>query len=136
MTYGKSRSKSHYLHSHHEKISIPLLSAARGGDGGLCSGPTHDAVKLINAPQEPTGKDRVIVPEAGSVIWARFYDLETNKPIYVGREGVKKATLAEIENERRARYAYAGVWPANLLNKEYPRWQKKWAATPVTGTKL
>lgn len=94
------------------------------------------AVKLINAPQEPTGKDRVIVPEAGSVIWARFYDLETNKPIYVGREGVKKATLAEIENERRAGYAYAGVWPSNLLTKEYPRWQKKWGATSVTGTKL
>ncbi|GAB2465751.1 hypothetical protein GCM10011375_33940 [Hymenobacter qilianensis] len=92
------------------------------------------AVKLIDAPKEPTGKDRVIVPEPGSVIWARFYDLETNKPIYVGRDGVKKATLAEIENERRAGYAYAGTWGAKLLAKEYPKWQQKWANT--TGAKL
>jgi PelA/Pel-15E family pectate lyase len=92
------------------------------------------AVKLIDAPKEPTGKDRVIVPEPGSVIWARFYDMETNKPIYVGRDGVKKSTLAEIENERRAGYAYAGTWPAKLLNKEYPKWQQKWATT--TGAKL
>lgn len=95
---------------------------------------TGYAVKLINAPQKPTGKDRVLVPEPGSVIWARFYDLEINKPIYVGRDGLKKAALAEIENERRAGYAYAGTWPAKLLAKEYPRWQQKWANP--TGAKL
>jgi hypothetical protein len=52
----------------------------------------------------------------------------------VGRDGVKKATLAEIENERRAGYAYAGTWAAKLLAKEYPKWQQKWANT--TGAKL
>lgn len=84
------------------------------------------AVKLIEDPKQPTGRDRVIVPEAGATTWARFYDLETNKPIYVGREGIKKANLADIENERRAGYAYAGTWPAKLLAKEYPKWQHKW----------
>jgi PelA/Pel-15E family pectate lyase len=84
------------------------------------------AAKDITDAAQPTGRDRVIVPEAGSVIWARFYDLETNKPIYVGRDGVKRAALSEIENERRAGYVYASTWPQKLLTKDYPKWQQKW----------
>ena len=41
------------------------------------------AMQEIKDPKQPTGRDRVIVPEAGSTIWARFYDLETNKPKFV-----------------------------------------------------
>ncbi|GAA4381464.1 pectate lyase [Hymenobacter koreensis] len=84
------------------------------------------AMKNIEDPAQPTGRDRIVVPEAGSTLWARFYDLETNKPIYVGRDGVKHAQLADIENERRAGYVYASNWPAKLLATEYPKWQKKW----------
>ncbi|WP_286130516.1 pectate lyase [Solirubrum puertoriconensis] len=83
-------------------------------------------VKLIEDPKQPSGRDRVIVPEAGANVWARFYDLETNKPFYVGRAGEKKPNLADIENERRAGYAYAGTWPEKLLTKAYPKWQHKW----------
>ncbi|MCC2548051.1 pectate lyase [Hymenobacter sp. BT175] len=83
--------------------------------------------KIIDDPKQPKGKDRVIVPEAGSTIWARFYDLNTNQPIYVGRDGEKRASLAEIEVERRVGYAYAGVWPEKLLAKDYPRWRQKWS---------
>jgi PelA/Pel-15E family pectate lyase len=83
------------------------------------------AMKEIKDPSQPTGRDRVIVPEAGSTIWARFYDLETNKPIYVGRDGVKRANLADIDNERRAGYVYASTWPAKLLAKDYPKWQAR-----------
>jgi PelA/Pel-15E family pectate lyase len=83
-------------------------------------------VKEIQDRSQPTGRDRIMVPEAGSTIWARFYDLETNKPIYVGRNSEKKNTLAEIENERRAGYLYLGIWPEKLLTKEYPAWQQKW----------
>ncbi|UOQ75038.1 pectate lyase [Hymenobacter cellulosilyticus] len=80
---------------------------------------------VVDAAQ-PTGRDRVIVPEAGAVLWARFYDLETNKPIYVGRDGQKRSQLSEIENERRAGYVYASTWPQKLLTKDYPKWQQKW----------
>ncbi|OUJ71677.1 pectate lyase [Hymenobacter crusticola] len=86
----------------------------------------NQAVKDIADPKQPTGRDRVIVAEAGSTLWARFYDLESNKPIYVGRNSEKKNTLAEIENERRAGYLYVGTWPEKLLTKDYPAWQQKW----------
>lgn len=74
----------------------------------------------------PKGYDRVIVPEAGAVIWARFYDLHTNRPVYVGRDSQPHAALADIEYERRTGYAYAGTWPQKLLTREYPRWHQKW----------
>jgi PelA/Pel-15E family pectate lyase len=83
-------------------------------------------MKLIEDKSQPTGKDRIVVPEAGANLWARFYDLETNKPIYVGRDGVKHDKLADIENERRAGYLYAGEWPEKLLTRDYPKWQQKW----------
>ncbi|MBR7950130.1 pectate lyase [Microvirga sp. STR05] len=87
-------------------------------------------------PKQPKGFDRVIVPEAGSTIWARFYDLTTNQPIYVGRESKPMSRLADIEYERRTGYAYAGVWPEKLLSREYPRWQQKWnkTASPAPGS--
>lgn len=79
----------------------------------------------INDPKQPKGKDRVIVPEKNSVIWARFYDIETNKPFFSGRNSIKKWSVAEIEIERRTGYAWYGTWPKKLLEKEYPEWLKK-----------
>ncbi|WP_201977443.1 pectate lyase [Hymenobacter rubidus] len=85
-------------------------------------------VRQIGAPGTPKGYDRVMVPDPTSTIWARFYDLETNKPIYVGRNSEKKNSLAEVEYERRTGYGYAGTWPAELLAKEYPAWQQRVSA--------
>ncbi len=78
-------------------------------------------------PSSPKGKDRVLVPEANSVIWARFYDIETNKPFFSGRDSIKKWAVADIEYERRNGYAWYGTWPQKLLDK-YPEWLKKKAA--------
>jgi PelA/Pel-15E family pectate lyase len=84
------------------------------------------AVKDIQAPQESSGKDRILVKDSNSVIWARFYTLDTNEPIFVGRDSEPKKTLAEIENERRVGYAYYVGNPAKLINEEYPKWAEKW----------
>jgi len=86
------------------------------------------AVQDIADPRQPKGRDRVLVAAPGSTLWARFYDLATNQPIYVGRDGTKHAHLADIEVERRTGYAYNGTWPEKLLARDYPRWQQKWGA--------
>ncbi|MBF9144122.1 pectate lyase [Hymenobacter sp. BT439] len=86
---------------------------------------TGYALKEIAAPQEKSHRDRVIVPQPGATLWARFYELGTNRPIYVGRDSQVHYQLSEIENERRAGYVYASTWPAELLEKEYPAWQKR-----------
>jgi PelA/Pel-15E family pectate lyase len=77
---------------------------------------------------KPRGFDKVIVEDASAPpIWARFYDIETNKPIFCSRDGIPKATLAEISYERRNGYSWLGYYARDLLAKEYPAWQKKWA---------
>lgn len=74
----------------------------------------------------PNGKDKIVVEDPDAPpIWARFYEIETNKPIFADRDGVKKYSLAEIGYERRNGYAWYGYWPAKLLEKDYPEWKKR-----------
>lgn len=87
---------------------------------------TGIAVKTITDPNQPKGRDRIVVSDPASTLWARFYDLDTNTPFFTGRDSVKKDKLADIENERRVGYAYYGTWPAKLLATDYPNWVKKW----------
>jgi PelA/Pel-15E family pectate lyase len=89
-----------------------------------------ESVKITGLRVEETrdtdGKiDRHAVADpAGPVLWARFYDLETNRPIYMGRDKVPHSDFNEIERERRGGYSYLGTWPAQLLAKDYPRWRQ------------
>lgn len=73
----------------------------------------------------PKGTDRVLVPNAASIIWARFYDVETNEPFFTGRDSKKKKDVKDIDYERRNGYAWYGTWPAQLLAKKYPNWAAK-----------
>ena len=66
---------------------------------------------------------------AAPPIWARFYELGTNRPLFMGRDSVPHYALAGIEQERRGGYAFYGDWPASLVEKDYPRWRAKLAAT-------
>ncbi len=87
-------------------------------------------IRQSNKPDESLegGYDKVIVKDATAPpIWARFYQLRTNRPIFCGRDGEVKYHLAEIEHERRTNYSWYGYWPAELLTKDYPDWQKNWA---------
>ncbi len=68
---------------------------------------------------------RAVADPAAPPIWARFYELGTNRPIFIGRDKVIRYDYNEIEQERRAGYGYLGDWPANLLAKDYPRWRAK-----------
>jgi PelA/Pel-15E family pectate lyase len=66
---------------------------------------------------------RVVADPSAGPLWARFYEIGTNRPIFLGRDSVVRYALNEIERERRAGYAYYGTWPASLLEKDYPRWR-------------
>ena len=87
-------------------------------------------VKTVQAPETPKGVDRVVVTNPGAPPqWARFYEIETNRPIFSGRDSVKKYSMAEIEYERRNGYRWYTDRPARLLSEEYPAWRKKWSAS-------
>lgn len=80
----------------------------------------------ITAPEEKSGRDRVLQPDSAGVLWARFYDMETNEPFFTGRDSQRHKSITEVENERRIGYAWYGNWAAKLLAKEYPEWKQKW----------
>ncbi|MCW0483099.1 pectate lyase [Gaoshiqia sediminis] len=77
-------------------------------------------------PALPKGFDLVVVddPEAGP-LWARFYEIGTNRPMFVGRDGVVKYRLEEIEYERRVGYSYLRNYAEDLLKEDYPQWLQK-----------
>ena len=106
--------------------SADIITAVQAGIGWF------EAVKIkgfkyvdIDAPSEPSGKDRVILPDTNSTIWARFYEIGTNRPFFSGRDSEKKYDVRQIEVERRTGYGWYGTWPATLLLVDYPKWLQK-----------
>lgn len=83
-------------------------------------------VEWIKDPALPEGRDRVLIedPEGGP-LWGRFTEIGTNRPMFIGRDGIVKYRLDEIEHERRTNYSYIDNYAEDLLKVEYPKWQKK-----------
>jgi PelA/Pel-15E family pectate lyase len=68
----------------------------------------------------PRNRERVAKPGAGP-LWARFYEIGTNRPIFSDRDGVVRYDWREIGDERRHGYAWYTTAPAALLER-YETW--------------
>lgn len=70
--------------------------------------------------------DVVVVddPKAPAV-WARHYEIGTDRPVFAGRDGVKRYRLADIERERRTGTPWYGRWPRRLLDTAYEAWRRR-----------
>jgi PelA/Pel-15E family pectate lyase len=103
-----------------ERVKKAVRSAAAWFDAAKIVG------KKVSNVSTPEGRDRVVAEDPSSTIWARFYDIGKypGTPMFSGRDGVKKTSMAEIERERRAGYAWYGNWGENVA-REYARWEKK-----------
>ena len=89
-------------------------------------------VIVVEDAKSPKGTNKVVIndPDAPP-LWARFYEIGTNKPMFVDRDGVPKSSLAEIGYERRNGYSWYGTGPQRLLDVEYPAWKKRLASKTV-----
>ncbi len=89
-------------------------------------------VKVIPAadlvtPYLVSKTDRVVEHDSlAPPIWTRYYELKTHRPLFCNRDSKVVYSLAEVERERRAGYAWYTYAPQKILNR-YPAWQKKWA---------
>jgi len=87
--------------------------------------------KLTGVSEIRVDGDKKLVRDPGaSPLWARFYEIGSNRPIYCGRDGVKKYDIAEIEAERRNGYAWHGTWGADVL-KRFAEWKRPWPEQPL-----
>lgn len=75
--------------------------------------------------QNKDGEFSVVKDKTAPPIWARFYEIETMKPIFIGRDSVIKYEVSQIEAERRNGYAWYVSEPNKLLNEDYPKWKEK-----------
>ena len=57
-------------------------------------------------------------------LWARFYEIKTNRPIFSDRDGIVRYDIQEIGSERRGGYTWYGNWGANV-HKDYARWEHR-----------
>jgi len=84
-----------------------------------------ESAKLTGIRVDVVNGDKVVVPDANvRPLWARFYEIGTNRPFFCGRDGVRQYSLSEIDAERRNGYAWYGNWPDRLIQEDYPRWKK------------
>lgn len=58
-------------------------------------------------------------------LWARFYEIGTNKPLFGDRDDAVHYDLAKISEERRLGYAWYTTSPNQVL-KKYAKWSKKY----------
>lgn len=83
-------------------------------------------VDRVPAPDLDPPRDVVMVEDASAEpLWARFCEIGTNRPMFVGRDGIVHDRLDEIEHERRVGYAYVGPWARELLERDWPAWREK-----------
>lgn len=86
-------------------------------------------VEKVKAPKEEFLRhtahfDKVEVQDASAPrLWARHYEIGTDRPVFAGRDGVMKFALAEIEREPRTGTPWYRIWPQKLIEKEYPQWR-------------
>jgi PelA/Pel-15E family pectate lyase len=88
-------------------------------------------LERLDASAPPDGFDLVLRADVDAPrLWARFYEIGTNRPIYSGRDGIVRYALADIELERRTGYDWLGRWPAALIDEEYGAWRAGLAPSP------
>jgi hypothetical protein len=85
-------------------------------------------IRWVETPDasKPGRFERTVVKDPNAPpLWARFYEIGTNRPVFEGRDQVIRYSVAEIEPERRNGYGWYTDEPAKLLGKDYPAWQKR-----------
>ncbi len=79
---------------------------------------------------EKAGGDlRVVADPQAPPLWARFYQIDTNRPVFCGRDGVVRYAMAGIDAERRTGYAWYGRW-GDAVAKAHSQWHRRPANEP------
>lgn len=68
---------------------------------------------------------RILAEDKNSVVWARFYDIHDNRPLFGDRDGSVKYNYNDVSEERRNGYSWFGDFAKKLIDKEYPKWLDK-----------
>lgn len=93
-----------------------------------------DAVAWLekNALRNAVWKEGRLEPKEGAnLLWARFYEIGSDKPIFGDRDCSIHYDIVEISEERRKGYGWFGHWPGNRV-KNYKNWRESVSNKPKT----
>lgn len=100
LTGGESAGVLHFLMS----IRKPSPEVIKAVEAGV---QWYRDVQINGIEVVRTGDDVVVRPNpAAPPLWARYYEIGANRPVFVGRDGVLHYSLAEVELERRRGYSW------------------------------
>jgi PelA/Pel-15E family pectate lyase len=72
---------------------------------------------------------RIVVKDPNApILWARFYEIETNRPFFCDRDGIRKYSFNEIGHNRRNGYRWYGGWGKEVA-EAYEKWRQQWFDT-------
>lgn len=130
----------------HHPVSLAPVGARSYELASLSGGETVGIVKFLMSLGNPAPAVRRAVEAAvawlrGSTVeaatlgkkgtrgpqWARFYEIETNRPLFSDMDGAKRFSFSEVKVKRNS-YSWFTDAPADLLNRDYPAWLRKHAA--------
>jgi PelA/Pel-15E family pectate lyase len=121
----------------HDEMTLAPAPARKYEVVSLSGGESVDVVRFLMSIKKPPAavveaveaavawfKQSELKDAQGAPVWARFYEIGTNRPIFVGRDGVVKYELSQIDEERRNGYRWYVDDAAKLLSHDYPAWRK------------
>ena len=81
-----------------------------------------ESVRIDGFRYRKSGSERNLTKDATArPLWARFYEVHTNRPFFCDRDGVVKYDIEDIGSERRGGYTWYGNW-GDSLAKVYAKW--------------
>lgn len=75
--------------------------------------------------QSVQGRRTAVQDPNAEPLWARFYEIDSNRPFFCDRDGVPKYDYNQIDRERSNGYSWYGDWGQDVI-KAYQKWLKKW----------
>ena len=108
-----------------EKPTPAIIAAVEGSVEWFRSVAIHGMRLDEFTNAEGQDDKRIVADHDAGPIWARFYEIGSNRPIFLDRDSVVRYSFSEIGQERRTGYAYYGRWATKLLADEYARWREK-----------
>ncbi|QDT06494.1 Pectic acid lyase [Rubripirellula lacrimiformis] len=89
----------------------------------------HDGVgwfetaKIDGFRYQKSGTGAALTPDPSArPLWARFYEIESNRPFFCDRDGIPKYDIQQIGSERRSGYTWYGNWGESLIN-QFAKWE-------------
>jgi PelA/Pel-15E family pectate lyase len=104
-----------------DEIKVAIQSAVEWFEKSKIEGYKLETVTIGNKKQV----DKILVEAMDAEpMWARFMELDNNRPFFCDRSGKKKYSIAEISLERRMGYGWYTYEPKEVL-KKYKAWKEK-----------